>query len=429
MLKFLSSKVFYKSTSDNIVYDKDSGKEFLQKDRWLSYNCLSKIKYLVYLDSKDVNSITQILKWFEYEFFSRQDTAVAFKRYKKKCCILEDKLKSNNITFYSISKFSSVTINNVSAVFYPFNTNTNPILIKKRNCKHIFIGHGESDKRASINPMLRMYDHIFVSGDETINRLKDNRIVNQLDIDEHRCIKVGLPYLGENSHFISSAECKEIKFTNSKTVLYAPTWEGVEPSQQYSSLEGYKGKELINTLLNQGDTVYFKPHPSTGQKQKEYLNYLQTIFDLFSNHPKFNMVLDVNTSLWATLKIGKQKKSKIISTLDYSKFDLAFCDISSMISICLVHSIPTVALAKSRLMNNSLSDYCSSHPLLNHCYDVIVDLEGLQGWSDRQWTAEQHRQWFAKYRINIKQMVSLESDECSTMTNQEYFNWLMSKIL
>ena len=47
---------------------------------------------------------------------------------------------------------------------YPANTLKNMHLLREPGIKHVFIGHGDSDKVSSINPFTRVYDEVWVAG-------------------------------------------------------------------------------------------------------------------------------------------------------------------------------------------------------------------------------------------------------------------------
>ena len=52
----------------------------------------------------------------------------------------------------------------VRVAFYVANVGKNLHFLREPRIKHVFIGHGESDKVASINPFTKVYDEIWVAG-------------------------------------------------------------------------------------------------------------------------------------------------------------------------------------------------------------------------------------------------------------------------
>ena len=47
---------------------------------------------------------------------------------------------------------------------YPANTGKNLHMIRNRGVAHVFVGHGDSDKAASSNPFVRVYNQEWVAG-------------------------------------------------------------------------------------------------------------------------------------------------------------------------------------------------------------------------------------------------------------------------
>jgi hypothetical protein len=52
------------------------------------------------------------------------------------------------------------------------------------------------------------------------------------------------------------------------TVLYAPTWEGAQPSMAYSSVPSH-GAALVRSLMAAGLRVVYRPHPRTGANRRD----------------------------------------------------------------------------------------------------------------------------------------------------------------
>ena len=169
-------------------------------------------QYAVYFDNEDPGAFRQIEKWFKYGFLSKDDCLIIFQSYRKHRKHLFSYLSDNGYSFVTVVDFDEFNFTYIDCVFYPFNSITNPYLIYHRSAKHVFIGHGDSEKYASINPMLKMYDHILVSGDRAEARLIKAGIVNQMDLGS-KVLKIGMPYLPPATA------------TKTPAVLYAPTWE------------------------------------------------------------------------------------------------------------------------------------------------------------------------------------------------------------
>ena len=82
--------------------------------------------------------------------------------------------------------------------------------------KHVFVGHGESDKVASFNPFTKVYDEIWVAGPISRRRWA----AAQVGVRDETSYEVGRPQLAEVLPAAGRAPGQPL------TVLYAPTWEG-----------------------------------------------------------------------------------------------------------------------------------------------------------------------------------------------------------
>lgn len=148
----------------------------------------------------------------------------------------------------------------VKVALYPANTGNNIHLLRLPTMMSAFIGHGDSDKSASNNPFSRVYDELWVAGEAGADRYRRSG----MHIPEDQFRFVGRPQV----HAIEPTP--RIGDQEIPTVLYAPTWEGVNQHQEYSSLRAI-GVQLIDALLADGSVrVVYKPHPFTGQRDAKY---------------------------------------------------------------------------------------------------------------------------------------------------------------
>jgi hypothetical protein len=290
----------------------------------------SNFKYALYFDNEDPGAVLQIDKWFSQNFFKKDETLVLFRIYSSSVLKHIDFLENNNYNFYGFRVLKHFDLNksNIKFIFYAFNSFTNPVLIKNQKIKHIWIAHGESDKLASVNPMIRMYDYIFVAGDIAQKRLLESHIINRYDIESQRVLKIGLPYLEKKSN--------EKKSNEIKRVLYAPTWEGVELEQQYSSLKNDFGLNVLKFFQRKylNIQIDFKPHPSTSIKDKNYSDKVKRILDL-----DVKLILDKNSYLYSCLSYPFVKED-----FDYLDYDLIITDNSSIIANIIYYKINYIVL-------------------------------------------------------------------------------------
>jgi len=316
---------------------------------------------VVYCDSRDPNSAAQVLKWFRYGFFQKRSAIVVNRLYFLAAGRQLRQFEAEGVAYVLFWPLDAVDFRSARAVFYPYHTNTNQIMIKAIGPVHVFTGHGDSDKAGSVNPMTRMYDHVLVSGDLTIQRLLQARVMTPYDAAEGRMVRVGMPYLEPLSE-------AELVPPEDGYILYAPTWEGVERRQQYSSLEGGFGLELVGHLLEHaGAPVVFRPHPSTGQKLGKYRSLAKAIIDRFQGHPKFHLQGDIASTVPSegafarkTAFTGRRSPS---ASLRGAKWVVT--DVSSMLSASLYACRPVAVIRKSGLPDPTSRT------------DVLSDIGGL----------------------------------------------------
>ncbi|NRQ51276.1 CDP-glycerol glycerophosphotransferase family protein [Aeromicrobium stalagmiti] len=165
--------------------------------------------------------------------------------------------------------FSSARI-----ALYPSNTGNNIHLLRLPTLMSAFIGHGDSDKSASNNPFSRAYDELWVAGEAGADRYRRSG----LGVHEDQYRYVGRPQV----HAIRREPL--LGDEDVPTVLYAPTWEGVNLDQEYSSVSAV-GVTVVQALLAASPPVrvVFKAHPFTGQRDAKYRAVLTRIAGLLDD--------------------------------------------------------------------------------------------------------------------------------------------------
>lgn len=115
---------------------------------------------------------------------------------------------------------------------------------------HVHVNHGESDKISMVSNQAKAYDRVFVAGEAAERR----HAAALIDFDHRALIRVGRPQL-------------DLQFppalppTTRRTVIYAPTWEGENEFNNYTSIDRY-GVRIVRALLAQpGLRVIYRPHP------------------------------------------------------------------------------------------------------------------------------------------------------------------------
>lgn len=146
----------------------------------------------------------------------------------------------------------------VRVALHPSNVGKNIHILREPNMKHVFVGHGDSDKVASVNPYSKVYDEIWVAG----RAGRDRYALADVGVRNEDIVEVGRPQLAAVR---ATGSAPDGPFT----VLYAPTWEGWVDDPHATSLL-LLGERIIQGLLTLGDPirVWYKPHPLTGTRFK-----------------------------------------------------------------------------------------------------------------------------------------------------------------
>ncbi|MFJ7073255.1 hypothetical protein [Streptomyces sp. NPDC098781] len=154
----------------------------------------------------------------------------------------------------------NLDLSNVRVALYAANVGKNIHLLRVPTMKHVFIGHGDSDKLASVNPYSKVYDEVWTAG----RAGRDRYAIADVGVRDADIVEVGRPQLAPIQGW-SGVPAGRIP-----TVLYAPTWEGWDGNPGNTSIV-LAGENIVNQLV-QADPpvrVLYKPHPFTGTVSKE----------------------------------------------------------------------------------------------------------------------------------------------------------------
>lgn len=115
---------------------------------------------------------------------------------------------------------------------------------------HVHVNHGESDKVCMVSNQVKAYDRVFIAGEAARRRHR----VALMEFDESTLVPVGRPQLDLRPAPI-------LPPTTQRTILYAPTWEGENASNNYTSVDVF-GPAIVEKALAVPDVrVVYKPHP------------------------------------------------------------------------------------------------------------------------------------------------------------------------
>jgi CDP-glycerol glycerophosphotransferase (TagB/SpsB family) len=145
---------------------------------------------------------------------------------------------------------SLLELSKFKAIIYVNNSYQNFQTLSYQEAVHIHVNHGESDKISMVSNQAKAYDRVFVAGPAA----KDRYLRAVAWIDQNKLITVGRPQLDLGQTPIRA-------HPKLKTITYAPTWEGEDEANNYTSMDLF-GKKIIDAALNQSNSrTIYKPHP------------------------------------------------------------------------------------------------------------------------------------------------------------------------
>ncbi|MEU9617976.1 hypothetical protein ACIQWV_08365 [Streptomyces sp. NPDC098085] len=154
----------------------------------------------------------------------------------------------------------NLNLSSVRVALYAANVGKNIHLLRVPTMKHVFIGHGDSDKLASVNPYSKAYDEVWTAG----RAGRDRYALADVGVRDEDIVEVGRPQLAAIQPWAGAPK------NPIPTVLYAPTWEGWDDSPGNTSLL-LAGENIVRRLLNSEKPVrlLYKPHPFTGTRSAQ----------------------------------------------------------------------------------------------------------------------------------------------------------------
>ncbi len=136
------------------------------------------------------------------------------------------------------------------AVVYVNNGWTNFQSLSFQQAVHVHVNHGESDKICMVSNQAKAYDKVFVAGEAAVRR-HDAALAW---FDPSHLVRVGRPQLDLDIASPMPAHA-------GPTITYAPTWEGEDEANNYTSVDRYGPRIIEAALAQPGARVIYKPHP------------------------------------------------------------------------------------------------------------------------------------------------------------------------
>jgi CDP-glycerol glycerophosphotransferase (TagB/SpsB family) len=101
-----------------------------------------------------------------------------------------------------------------------------------------------------VSNQVKAYDRVFVAGEAAVRRHR----AALLEFDESKLVRVGRPQL-------DLRPAPVLPPTDRRTILYAPTWEGENAANNYTSVDVHGEAIVAAALAVPNARVVYKPHP------------------------------------------------------------------------------------------------------------------------------------------------------------------------
>ena len=209
--------------ADVVVYFGDRSSKFYQLEQWIPVLEELHKEHRVVIVVRKGSALTSVLETTRLP--------VVFKRRF-------DPLQ----TFYHANDFK--------LALYVNNGMTNFQSLSFAPMVHVHVNHGESDKLSMVSNQAKAYDKVFVAGEAAVERHRRALI----DFDESQLVRVGRPQLDIERPL-------ELEPSSARTIMYAPTWEGENDANNYTSVDLF-GPQIVEAVLRIPDSrLIYKPHP------------------------------------------------------------------------------------------------------------------------------------------------------------------------
>lgn len=246
----------------------------------------------------------------------------------------------------------SLFVPSIRAVFYVQNAKANQGFMAHTNLTHVWLNHGDSDKPANFNPRHALYDLLVVCGQAGIDRYERHGI----HVAPEKFRVLGRPQA--SGVLPARGPIAELK---PKTVLYAPTWHGVDETVNFSSLE--RGPEIVRALIERDVEVMFRPHPLSYRWRrrraaiKEIRGIMRADREATGRHHRFGNTVD---KIWTVVDCANRS-------------DALISDVSSVVSDFLQSEKPYAMTS----MRAGVEDFRKEFSVAETAYVLLGDLSNL----------------------------------------------------
>ncbi|MET0820427.1 MAG: CDP-glycerol glycerophosphotransferase family protein [Aeromicrobium sp.] len=255
----------------------------------------------------------------------------------------------------AIRDLKILTVPTLRWFFYVHNAKSNARFMAMPDVTHVWLGHGDSDKPASVFARHADYDLLVVSGIAAIERYENAGV----HIPREKFVILGRPQVHE-----IEAATGPIADVERPVVLYAPTWQGKRRRVNFSSLR--QGAEIVEALIESGADVIFRPHPLSKRHHRleHFVRRTDHVLDWDTNNldtPGRHFYGELPNDVW-TLNECMNRADALVS------------DVSSVVSDWLQSGKP-YAMVATRM---PVDEFRERFSVARGAYVVPADLQGAR---------------------------------------------------
>ena len=307
---------------------------------------IDEYKYFIFINSKVINIIDQIFPHFEKGFLDKDKVLIVYKHHFESVKYIERDIKKYGLQGHCIVNLRDIPSVKDAIWIYTHNSMHNFAVINKNlYSKHVWIGHGDSEKIAYYKKMIRVFDYILVTGDLAIERFIKHRIFRKEE--SYKFIKIG-----------KGALCSVLPNNKGakKAILFASTWEGAMEEENYSTLHLHnENSEFINKVstLLAIENIVIKLHPNTGIRDSKLIAQTQRTIESMLLLNK-NIVFVAEKTDWVYSWVHNKFQNQLtyvdkLYSLDTYHFEVGISNISAMASMIDAEGMNTFVLYDSKM--------------------------------------------------------------------------------
>ena len=253
---------------------------------------------------------------------------------------------------WGLAELDDVLVPSLRVIFYVQNARENAAFLAHHRLTHVWLNHGDSDKPGSRNSRHAHYDLLVVAGQAAVDRYERHGVT----IARDKFVVLGRPQTAGTAMSTGAVSPRA-----DMTVLYAPTWQGVNERVNFSSLE--QGPAIVRALIERGATVWFRPHPLSyrWRRRRAAISEIRQILkqdrDSSTRPHRWGTQID---SVWSIADLT-------------NRCDALVSDVSGVVSDFLVSGKPYAMTSGP----DPVDVFREKHPVAEAAYVILGDMSNL----------------------------------------------------